>query len=47
MSLEVEFGSDSLDLMPQITQISDLERLKAVLRSIVVANTIEELQDIL
>ncbi|WP_017655103.1 hypothetical protein [Fortiea contorta] len=45
MSLEVKFGSDGLELMPQITQISDLELLKAVLRSIVVANTIEALQN--
>lgn len=47
MSLEVKFGSDGLELMSQIDQISDLERLKEILRSIVVANTIEELQDIL
>lgn len=47
MSLEVKFGSDGLELISQIDQISDLERLKEILRSIVVANTIEELQNIL
>ncbi|BAY79827.1 hypothetical protein NIES25_63150 (plasmid) [Nostoc linckia NIES-25] len=47
MSLEAKFGSDGLELMPQITQISDLEDLKQILRSIVVANNIEELQDTL
>jgi len=47
MSLEAKFGSDGLELMPQITQISDLEGLKQILRSIVVANNIEELQDTL
>ncbi|MFN6561956.1 MAG: Rpn family recombination-promoting nuclease/putative transposase [Nostoc sp. ChiSLP01] len=47
MSLEAKFGSDGLELMPQITQISDLESLKQILRSIVVANNIEELQEIL
>lgn len=41
--LEVKFGSNGLELMPQINQISDLERLQDILRSIVVANTIEEL----
>lgn len=44
--LEVKFGSEGLELMPQIVQISDLERLQEILRSIVVANTIEELQEI-
>ncbi|MBH8556272.1 Rpn family recombination-promoting nuclease/putative transposase [Nostocaceae cyanobacterium CENA357] len=47
MSLEVKFGSEGLDLMPKISQISDLERLKAILRSIVTANTLEDLQQIL
>jgi predicted transposase YdaD len=46
MSLEVKFGSDGLELISQIDQISDLERLKEILRSIVVANKIQELQDI-
>ncbi len=45
--LEVRFGSEGLELMPQIAQISDLERLQEILRSIVVANTIEELRDVL
>jgi len=44
--LEARFGSDGLELMPQIIQVSDLERLKEVLRSIVVANTIAELRDV-
>jgi predicted transposase YdaD len=47
MSLEAKFGRDGLEFMPQITQISDFERLKAILRSIVVANTIEEVQQVL
>jgi predicted transposase YdaD len=45
--LEARFGSEGLELMPQIAQISDLERLQEILRSIVVANTIEELRDVL
>lgn len=33
--------------MPLISQISNLEQLKEILRSIVVANTIEDLRDAL
>ena len=47
MSLEVKFGAEGLELMPQITQISDLEQLKEILRNIIVANTIVELRDTL
>jgi predicted transposase YdaD len=47
MSLEVKFGTDGLELMPQITQVSDLKQLKEILRSILVANTIAELRDVL
>lgn len=46
MSLEVKFGSDGLELMPQIAQISDLNRLQEILRHIVVANTIAELREV-
>ncbi|MFN6499522.1 MAG: Rpn family recombination-promoting nuclease/putative transposase [Nostoc sp. DedQUE01] len=46
-SLEAKFGSDGLELMSLISQISDLEQLKEILRRIVVANTIEDLQNVL
>ncbi|MEH2177022.1 Rpn family recombination-promoting nuclease/putative transposase [Nostoc sp.] len=46
-SLEAKFGSDGLELMSQISQISDLEQLKEILRRIVVANTIQELRNVL
>jgi predicted transposase YdaD len=46
-SLEAKFGSDGLELMSQVSQISDLEQLKGILRRIIVASTIEDLQDIL
>ena len=46
-SLEAKFGSDGLELMSQISQISDLEQLKEILRRIVVANTIKDLQNVL
>jgi len=46
-SLEAKFGSDGLELMSVISQISDLQQLKEILRRIVVANTIEDLRNIL
>ncbi len=45
-SLEAKFGSDGLELMPQIAQVSDLERLKEILRNIITANTFEELRQL-
>jgi predicted transposase YdaD len=47
INLELKFSDRGLQLMPQINQIQDLERLKTILRNIVTANTIEELQQIL
>ncbi|MDZ8226091.1 Rpn family recombination-promoting nuclease/putative transposase [Nostoc sp. ChiVER01] len=47
INLELKFSDRGLNLMPQINQIQDLERLKTILRNIVTANTIEELQQIL
>ncbi|WP_392531611.1 Rpn family recombination-promoting nuclease/putative transposase [Nostoc sp. C117] len=46
-SLEAKFGSDGLELMSLISPISDLEQLKEILRRIVVADTIQDLQDVL
>ncbi|MEH1886213.1 MAG: hypothetical protein V7L19_23225 [Nostoc sp.] len=47
INLELKFGDRGLQLMPEINHIQDLERLKTILRNIVTANTIEELQQIL
>ncbi len=46
-SLEAKFGGEGLELMPQIAQISDLERLQGILRTVVLANTVEEILQIL
>ncbi|RCJ16973.1 transposase [Nostoc sp. ATCC 43529] len=46
-SLEAKFGTDGLELMSVIAQISDLQQLKEILRRIVVANTIEDLRNVL
>ena len=47
MSLEAKFGNDGLELMSQVSQISDFDRFKEILRSIVVANSIEEVREVL
>ncbi len=44
MSLEVKFGSSGLELMPQISEISDIERLTEIFRAILTANTLDEVQ---
>ena len=46
-SLEAKFGNEGLELMPQIAQISDLQRLQGILRTVVLANTVEEVLQIL
>lgn len=46
-TLEAKFGSEGLELMSQISQISDLERLQGILRSVVLANNLEEIQQVL
>jgi hypothetical protein len=46
-SLEAKFGNEALELMPQISQFSDLQRLQAILRSVVLANTVEEILQVL
>ena len=45
--LRVKFGSDGLQLMPQIAQITDLESLNEIIQNILTLNTIEELQQTL
>jgi predicted transposase YdaD len=47
MLLEVKFGSQGLQLMPQISPITDLERLAAIQQAIKTANTMDELRQII
>jgi predicted transposase YdaD len=42
LGLEIKFGTEGLQLMPEISQISDLNRLKAIQRGILTSNTLEE-----
>jgi predicted transposase YdaD len=46
-SLEVRFGTSGLLLMPQISQIQDLERLKSIFRNVIVATSADELQQLM
>jgi predicted transposase YdaD len=45
--LELKFGAEGLALLPEIAQISDMERLKAIQREVMTANTLEQLQQII
>ncbi|WP_341528773.1 Rpn family recombination-promoting nuclease/putative transposase [Nostoc sp. UHCC 0302] len=47
INLELKFGNNGLLLMPQISEINDIERLKTILRNVVTANNIEEFQQVL
>jgi predicted transposase YdaD len=47
LSLEVKFGNEGLKLMPKISQISDLETLKTIQRSILTVASLDELKHIL
>ncbi|MBW4556629.1 MAG: Rpn family recombination-promoting nuclease/putative transposase [Trichormus sp. ATA11-4-KO1] len=47
LALEIKFGLDGLELMPTISQISDLQKLQVVKQAIKSSNTVEELQSFL
>lgn len=47
MSLEAKFGSQGLELMSQISLIQDLEHLQRILRTVLLANSVDEIQQIL
>ena len=47
MGLEAKFGADGLELMQQINEISDSEKLTEILRCIITAQTLEEVQHVM
>ena len=47
LCLEVKFGNEGLKFMPKISEISDLETLKTIQRSILTVASLEELKHIL
>ena len=46
LGLELKFGVESLQLMPEIRQIQNVEKLEAIQQGIKTANTWEELREI-
>ncbi|MFB8789724.1 MAG: hypothetical protein U7123_12915 [Potamolinea sp.] len=46
LTLEVKFGSEALNLMPEISQIQDVEQLRAILVSLKTVSTLEQLRQI-
>ncbi len=46
LALEIKFGTPGLELMPIISQIHDLQQLKAVQQAIKTSNTVEELKQV-
>ncbi|WP_315787425.1 cytosolic protein [Fischerella sp. JS2] len=46
MGLELKFGDERLTILPEISQIQDVDVLRAILTSIKTANTLEELRRI-
>ncbi|MHC5857692.1 Rpn family recombination-promoting nuclease/putative transposase [Nostoc sp.] len=47
LALEIKFGNQGLELMPIISQITDLQKLKAIQQAIKTVNTVNELQQIM
>ena len=47
VALEIKFGNDGLQLLPNISQILDLERLKAIQGSLKRVSTLDELRQII
>ena len=45
VSLEIKFGNEGLQLMPEISQITDLEKLKNIQRGIITMNNLDELRE--
>ncbi|WP_414620215.1 Rpn family recombination-promoting nuclease/putative transposase [Calothrix sp. CCY 0018] len=47
MDLEIKFGNEGLQLMPQISQITDLEQLKVIQRGVKTVNSLKELRGLI
>lgn len=47
LALEIKFGNQGLELMPIISKITDLQKLKAIQQAIKTVNTVNELQQVL
>jgi predicted transposase YdaD len=47
VALEIKFGNDGLQLLPNISQILDLERLKAIQIALITGTTLDELRKLI
>ena len=47
VALEIKFGNDGLQLLPTISQILDLERLKAIQIALITGTTLDELRKLI
>ncbi len=47
VALEIKFGNDGLQLLPNISQILDVERLKAIQIALITGTTLDELRQII
>ncbi|WP_413175549.1 hypothetical protein [Anabaena azotica] len=47
LALDVKFGAEGLELIPEISQISDLELLKNIQKGVLTVNTLDELQKLM
>ena len=47
LALEIKFGNQGSELMPIISQITDLQKLKTIQQAIKTVNTVNELQQVL
>ncbi|BAY05208.1 hypothetical protein H6G54_16430 [Anabaena cylindrica FACHB-243] len=47
LALDVKFGAEGLELMPEISQISDLDLLRNIQKGVLEVNTLDELHEIL
>ncbi|MEH2383688.1 MAG: Rpn family recombination-promoting nuclease/putative transposase [Nostoc sp.] len=47
LALEIKFGNQGSELMPIISQLTDLQKLKAIQQAIKTVNTVNELQQVL
>ncbi|MEA5551268.1 hypothetical protein VB713_09825 [Anabaena cylindrica UHCC 0172] len=47
LALDIKFGAEAVELMPEISQFSDLELLRTIQKGVLTVNTLKELQEIL
>ncbi|MEY3869366.1 MAG: hypothetical protein RLZZ338_3257 [Cyanobacteriota bacterium] len=47
VALEIKFGNDGLELLPNISQISDWEKLKAIQVALITGTTLDELRQLI